>query len=74
MLHGNDKLIIALNLRIMLNLTSFTEKGNEKGVQVQITSVPTKNCFQLFLRDNDSTNNANYILKHNHVRETEWKI
>lgn len=45
MLPGNGKLIIALNLRIMLNLTSFMEKGNEKRVQVQITVVSTKIVF-----------------------------
>lgn len=42
----------------MLNLTSFTEKGNEKRVQVQITAVSTKNCFQLFFPDKDTINNA----------------
>ena len=44
-LHGNDKLNNSLNLRIMLNLTSFTEKGNEKGAQVQISAVSTKIIF-----------------------------
>lgn len=48
-LYGNDKLIIALNLRIMLNLTNFTEKGNKKGVQVQILAVAKKMVFRIIL-------------------------
>lgn len=48
-LYGNDKLIIALNLRTMLNLTNFTEKGNENGVQVQILAVAKKIVFRISL-------------------------
>lgn len=48
-LHDNAKLIIASSLRIMLNLTSFTENENEKREQVQILAVSTKTVFKVIL-------------------------
>lgn len=70
----NDKLIIALNLRIIFNLTSFREKWNEKGVEVHFSTVSAETVCRVILHRKAYHKYCHIIaLKGDHKLESQWK-